>query len=175
MIKLEKDFIEKDTCGVLAEYTITRHIDSQQEATCLTGGCFTGYDDDQTGMLGDAMSRTLSKLLKPHVEKIVGEELWESQDILRCWVPGEQDRVIDNTYSYAARIILGYDFKGVDEDYKWGVHFKNDEVIEPEVGDCLIYSSDEEAYKEELLATKNSFQAEVIVYYNKKVEEVKEE
>jgi len=157
----DNDFLNSDVCGIATQYAAYKHAFFRHESTIKSTNSKSG-----TEFYGDTFAESILTFLTPHVEGIVGKKLLPQYSLLRNFQSGEQvsKKVENNNSDYTARIVLGQEYKGVDESYNWGV-FIDGQYVEQNVGSLMVYDSDIEIYKEPMLASMGSYQIEMVAYW----------
>ena len=175
----DNDFLSGDVCGIGAQYSIYKHSFYREE------DALKNNNNSKSGTIfhNDAFTESVLSFLTPHVENIVGQKLAPTYSHLRNWMSGESERrkIQTNGADICGKIVLGYDYKGVDDSYVWGQFIdptpnplnpewasnnNKGDFVEQNVGGLLLFECENyEHWKEPLLATEGSYQVEMVAYW----------
>ena len=176
--------IPKDLCAVATQYTLFRqqYFDHREDPV-------TGQIPNTHSIYGDTLMETLMYFMHPHMEKVTGLKLCPTYTYYRVYKPGDELKRHSDRESceISTTVCLGYDYKGVDEDYKWGMYvdpeshhwnkqketgegFTSDNrdgvLLKQNPGDCIIYRGCElEHWRDPFEVAEGSYQAQVFMHY----------
>lgn len=179
-----KNLIPKDLCAVATQYALYRqkYFDHREDPE-------TGQIPNTTSIYGDTLMETIMHFMTPHMEDATGLKLCPTYTYYRVYKPGDvlkrhSDR---ESCEISTTVCLGFDYKGVDKDYRWGMyvdgesnHWKKQQesgegfttdnrsgvLLKQEPGDCIIYRGCElEHWRDPFEVAEGSYQVQVFLHY----------
>tara|TARA_R110002096_G_scaffold113261_1_gene246297 strand:- start:84 stop:734 length:651 start_codon:yes stop_codon:yes gene_type:complete len=180
-----ENLIPKDLCAVATQYALfkQKYFDSREDS-------IEGQIPNTTSIYNDTLMETLMYFMHPHMETITGLKLCPTYTYYRVYKAGDELKRHSDRESceISTTVCLGYDYKGCDEDYKWGMYvdsesnhhlpeskdedgkFKSDNrdgvLLKQNSGDCIIYRGCElEHWRDPFEVSEGSYQVQVFMHY----------
>lgn len=175
------DMIPMELCSLFSTYALLKEkheFNPEKENQQVPG---------HQSIYGDTFAETLLLFLQPHIEEITGLELCPTYTYYRVYRPGaklkrHKDR---ESCEVSATVCFGYEYIGVDSDYRWKVYMdpesrkipcgpnnpfvsannKGNKVLQ-NIGDGVIYRGCEvEHWRKKFKAAEGSYQVQIFFHY----------
>jgi len=158
---IKKNFLNKDVADLSALYSFYNFL-----STTSNEG-FTDQVPLSHYIYADPLMESLATLSHPKIEKITGLELLPTYTYFRLYKPGDilKPHVDREACEISATVCLGWDYKDVADNYRWGIFMEGSQVM-LEIGDAVIYKGMEaEHWREKFVAGKESWHAQAFLHY----------
>jgi len=179
-----KGLIPKDLCATATQYALFRqkYFDHREDPV-------TGQIPNTTSIYGDTLMETLMYFMHPHMEQVTGLKLCPTYTYYRVYKPGDELKRHSDREScqISTTVCLGFDYKGVSDDYRWGMYvdpeanhwakqgnqgggFESDNrdgvLLKQNPGDCIVYTGTElEHWRDPFDVAEGSYQVQVFMHY----------
>jgi len=155
-----KNIIPKNLCEFSTQYALLRQTCADERTDDLV--------PDTTSIYGDTHMETFLHLMLPEMEKHTGLQLCPTYSYYRIYKPGDKlpkhrDR---ESCEISTTICLGFNYKNVADDYRWGIYVEPGIYCTHEPGDCLIYRGcDIEHWRDTFEAGEGSYHVQLFLHY----------
>ena len=158
---VKKKFIKKNVADLAALYSFY---------TFLSKVSYEGFEQQvplSYSVHTDPLIESLSTLSHPKMEKITGLELLPTYTYFRLYMPGDilKPHIDREACEISVTICLGWDYKGVANDYRWPIYIEETRV-DLDIGDAVVYKGiDVEHWRDEFIAEEDSWHAQAFLHY----------
>ena len=158
---VKKKFIKKNVADLAALYSFY---------TFLSKVSYEGFEQQvplSYSVHTDPLIESLSTISHPKMEKITGLELLPTYTYFRLYMPGDilKPHIDREACEISVTICLGWDYKGVANDYRWPIYIEGTRV-DLDIGDAAIYKGlDVEHWRDEFIAYEDSWHAQAFLHY----------
>ena len=158
---VKKKFIKKNVADLAALYSFY---------TFLSKVSYEGFEQQvplSYSVHTDPLIESLSTISHPKMEKITGLELLPTYTYFRLYMPGDilKPHIDREACEISVTICLGWDYKGVANDYRWPIYIEGTRV-DLDIGDAAIYKGlDVEHWRDEFIAEEDSWHAQAFLHY----------
>ena len=158
---VKKRFIKKNVADLAALYSFY---------TFLSKVSYEGFEQQvplSYSVHTDPLIESLSTISHPKMEKITGLELLPTYTYFRLYMPGDilKPHIDREACEISVTICLGWDYKGVANDYRWPIYIEGTRV-DLDIGDAAIYKGlDVEHWRDEFIAYEDSWHAQAFFHY----------
>jgi|TARA_B100001964_G_scaffold243879_1_gene323299 hypothetical protein len=169
---LKKNFLNKDVADLSALYAFYNFLSITSNEGFIDQVPLSHF------MYADPLMESLATLSHPKMEKITGMELLPTYTYFRIYKPGDilKPHVDREACEISATVCLGWDYKDVADNYRWGIFMEKSQgdyrrgapcgphLLEP--GDAVVYKGTlAEHWREKFEAGKESWHAQVFIHY----------
>ena len=158
---VKKKFIKKDVADLSALYSFYNFLSTSSNEGFKDQVPLSHY------VYADPLIESLATLSHPKKEKITGLELLPTYTYFRLYKPGDtlKPHTDRESCEVSVTICLGWDYKGVANDYRWPIYIEGTRV-DLDIGDAAIYKGlDVEHWRDEFIAYEDSWHAQAFLHY----------
>lgn len=159
-----KSIIPKDLCRVATRYALLKE---QYEFTPETGE--NAQVENAQSVYADTLMETLMSFMLPHMEKHTGLSLCPTYSYYRVYHPGMTlEKHVDRpSCEISTTICLGIEYiNPPSSDYNWGMYVGENNMIEQQPGDLIIYRGCEiEHWRDPFISDIGSYQVQAFFHY----------
>jgi hypothetical protein len=116
----------------------------------------------------DTLMETMLYFLQSHMEQHTGLSLCPTYSYYRVYRPGmELSKHVDRpSCEISTTICFGFDYKGTEPDYRWGMYVGDQNLILQNPGDLIVYRGcDVEHWRDKFEAGTSSYQVQAFFHY----------
>jgi len=159
-----KSIIPTDICRIVTRYALLKE---QYEFTPETGE--HAQVENAQSVYGDTLMETLMTFMLPHMEKHTGLTLCPTYTYYRVYHPGmiltkHTDRP---SCEISTTICMGLDYVNPPNfEYNWGMYVGENNMIQQQPGDLIIYRGCEvEHWRDPFVSDNSSYQVQAFFHY----------
>ena len=158
---IKKKFIKKDVADLSALYSFYNFLSVTSNEGFVDQVPLSHY------VYADPLTEGMATLSHLKMEKITGLELLPTYTYFRLYKPGDilKSHTDREACEISVTICLGWDYKGVVNDYRWPIYIEGTRV-NLDIGDAMIYKGiDVEHWRDEFVAEEDSWHAQAFLHY----------
>jgi hypothetical protein len=158
-----KGLVPLNLCKVITKYALLKE---QHEFEPDLGP--HAQVENAHAVYGDTLMETMLYFLHSHMEQNTGLSLCPTYSYYRVYRPGmllakHLDRP---SCEISTTICFGFDYKEVDQSYRWGMYVGDKTLVLQDAGDLIVYRGCEvEHWREPFNAGLNSYQVQAFFHY----------